>query len=81
MKIIVNEVFYSSLFFFFLQDHALKWESTAPASSTMTSFSSQASNALYLQVPLAVVLQWDLATRQRLLFEGFVLSGQADGLL
>lgn len=37
------------------------------------------SSSLYLQVPLAVVMQWDLATRQRVLFEGFVLTGQADG--
>ena len=47
----------------------------------MTSFSSRVeSGSLYLQVPLAVVLEWDLATRQRLLFEGFLLNGQADGM-
>ena len=41
--------------------------------------SSTSQTALYLQAPLAAVLSWDNATRQRLLFEGFILNGQAEG--
>ncbi len=37
--------------------------------------------ALYLQVSLSAVLGWDSATRQRMLLEGFVLTGQSEGKL
>ncbi len=36
---------------------------------------------LYIQISLSSVLCWDDATRQRLLFESFVLCGQTEGNL
>ena len=54
-----------------MQDHALNWDPLAqpPASNT----------TLYLQVPLASALCWDDSTKQRMLFESFVLNGQSEG--
>ena len=36
-------------------------------------------SGLYIQAPLAVVLTWDAATKQRLFFENFMMQKQADG--
>ena len=57
-----------------LQDYALSWD----ASSSPPPLGSHG-GSLYLQAPLCAVLTWDSATRQRLLFEAFVLTGQAEG--
>jgi len=48
------------------------WDPNVLSPSSLTS-------ALYMQVPLAVVLTWDMATKQRLFFEHFLLQKQADG--
>lgn len=36
-------------------------------------------STLYLQVPVGAVFLWDDTTKQRLLFESFVLCGQTEG--
>ena len=52
----------------------LTWEATP------TLQQAPPTHCLYLQAPLFAVLAWDTPTRQRLLFEAFLLSGQAEGL-
>ena len=54
--------------FMFVQDYVLHWKPVLSANAT-----------LYLQVALSALLCWDDATKQRVLFESFVLSGQTDG--
>ena len=58
------------------QTHSI---SRGPVSLSPLSPSQPKGPPLYLQVPLCAVLTWDSATRQRLLFEVFVLSSQTDG--
>ena len=56
-------------FFFFAQDYTLVWH-TGPLD-----VDSQ-SSCLYIQVPLSVVIKWDVATRQKLLMDAFTLNKQ-----
>lgn len=34
---------------------------------------------VYLQIPLYVVLEWDSVARQRILYEGIIMSGKLKG--
>lgn len=54
-----------------MQDKVLSWNPPE--------LSPSCRSTLYLQVPLSAVLSWDDATKQRLLFESFVFSGQTEG--
>ncbi len=64
--------YFDSLSFCVVQDYNLAWD------PNVLSPSSQFSN-LYIQAPLAVVITWDTATKQRLFLENFVMQKQADG--
>ena len=59
------------------QTHTLSHTLPSPPLSSPTP--SSKGPLLYLQVPLSVVLEWDSATRQQLLYEMFVLRNQTDG--
>ena len=55
-----------------LQDFSLSWESDSAVQDS--------EQGLYIQVPMYVVLEWDNATQQRVLFEALVLSNSTDGI-
>ena len=59
-----------------IQTHTLVHTETT---SLLTSPTSAKGPPLYLQVPLGVVLDWDTAIRQQVLYEVFVLKSQTDG--
>ncbi len=36
---------------------------------------------VYLQIPMYVVLEWDSVARQRILYEGLIMSGKSKGTI